>query len=178
MHCMITPPMRRLNASFPASKLLTLTLAVCFSCLSSATAQTGSGTPQPSLENPEKNQPAAVPKALDVSKEALVFDKIYTRVREEADGTGTRETIARVRILADAGVKEMAVLTFTYTASNQQIDVGYVRVIKPDGSVVVTPDYNIQDLPADVTRQAPMYSDIHQKHVAVKGLGVGDTLEY
>ena len=45
-------------------------------------------------------------------------------------------------------------------------------------SVVVTPDYNVQDMPADVTRSAPMYSDIHQKHVAVKGLGVGDTLEY
>jgi hypothetical protein len=70
------------------------------------------------------------------------------------------------------------VLTFTYTASNQQVEIGYVRVIKPDGSVVVTPDYNVQDMPADVTREAPMYSDIHQKHVAVKGLGVGDTLEY
>lgn len=115
---------------------------------------------------------------LDVSKEALVFDKTVTRIREEADGTGTRETTARLRILADAGVKEMAVLTFTYTASNEQIDIAYVRVIKPDGTVIVTPDYNVQDMPADVTRSAPMYSDIHQKHVAVKGLGVGDTLEY
>ena len=53
-----------------------------------------------------------------------------------------------------------------------------MRVKKPDGTIVVTPDYNIQDLPADVTRKAPMYSDLHQKHVAVKGLGVGDTLEY
>jgi hypothetical protein len=96
----------------------------------------------------------------------------------EADGTGTRETTAAIRILADAGVKQMAVLTFTYTASNQQMDIGYVRVRKPDGTVVVTPAYNVQDMPADVTREAPMYSDIHQKHVAVKGLGVGDTLEY
>jgi hypothetical protein len=96
----------------------------------------------------------------------------------EADGTGTRQTTARTRVLADSGVKQMAVLAFTYTASNQQVDIGYVRVIKPDGTVVVTPDYNVQDMPADVTREAPMYSDIHQKHVAVKGLGVGDTLEY
>ena len=122
--------------------------------------------------------PTAAPKAPDVSKEALVFDQLQTRIRMEADGTGTRETIARIRILADAGVKAMAVLTFTYTAQNQQVDIGYVRVKKPDGSVVVTPDYNVQDMPADVTREAPMYSDIHQKHVAVKGLGVGDTLEY
>ena len=75
-------------------------------------------------------------------------------------------------MLADVGVKEMAVLTFTYTSSNQQVDIGYVRVKKPDGTVVVTPDYNAQDMPADVTREAPMYSDIHQKHVAVKGLSL------
>jgi hypothetical protein len=135
-------------------------------------------TPATPAPPPAPSISATAVKSPDVSKEAVVFDKLYTRVREETDGTGARQTTARVRILADAGVKDMAVLTFTYTASNQQVDIAYVRVIKPDGSVVVTPEYNIQDLPADVTRQAPMYSDIHQKHVAVRGLGVGDTLEY
>ena len=125
---------------------------------------------------PAAAAPAAKPG--DQSKEAIVYDKLYTKIRQDSDGTGTRQTTARIRVLADAGVKQMAVLTFTYTASNQQIDIGYVRVVKPDGSVVVTPDYNVQDMPADVTREAPMYSDIHQKHVAVRGLGVGDTLEY
>jgi transglutaminase-like putative cysteine protease len=33
-------------------------------------------------------------------------------------------------------------------------------------------------MPGEVTRTAPLYSDIHEKHVAVKGLGVGDVLEY
>jgi len=130
-------------------------------------------------DKPAQTPPApAATKLPDISKEALVWDKLSTRIRMEADGTGTRETTARVRILADSGVKQMAVLTFTYTASNQQVEIGYVRVIKPDGSKIVTPDYNVQDMPADVTRVAPMYSDIHQKNVAVKGLGVGDTLEY
>ena len=45
----------------------------------------------------------------DYSKEALVVEKLYTRVREESDGTGTRQTTARIRLLADAGVKDMAV---------------------------------------------------------------------
>jgi transglutaminase-like putative cysteine protease len=31
---------------------------------------------------------------------------------------------------------------------------------------------------AEITRQAPFYSDLHEKHVAVKGLSVGDVLEY
>ncbi len=142
-------------------------------------AETRPSTPLPATVPTAPTHPSSpATKPGDISKEALVIDRFYTRVREEIDGTGTVQTTARIRILADAGVKDMAVLAFTFTASNQQVDVGYVRVIKPDGSVVVTPDYNIQDIPADVTREAPMYSDIHQKHVAVKGLGVGDTLEY
>jgi hypothetical protein len=150
-----------------------LVLAVCFCAALFATAQD-----KPAQNSPAPPVTSITTKPPDVSKEALVWDKLITNVRMNADGTGTRETIARVRILADSGVKEMAVLTFTYTASNQQVEIGYVRVIKPDGSVVITPDYNALDMPADVTRAAPMYSDIHQKHVAVKGLGVGDTLEY
>jgi len=53
-----------------------------------------------------------------------------------------------------------------------------VRVRKPDGTVIATPPGNIQDMTSDITRQAPFYSDLHEKHVAVKGLGVGDVLEY
>jgi hypothetical protein len=148
-------------------------LSVCLYAALSAAAQ---DKPAQNPSAPPTASPTTKPP--DVSKEALVWDKLITSIRMNADGTGTRETTARVRIQADSGVKEMAVLTFTYTASNQQIEIGYVRVIKPDGAVVVTPDYNVQDMPSDVTRAAPMYSDIHQKHVAVKGLGVGDTLEY
>jgi hypothetical protein len=175
----ITSLIRSFSAFFHAKAMLALAIVLCG--LSAIAAQE-KPAPEPPIPAPSgKDKPVAPApdsKPPDLSKEALVFDKLSTRIHEEADGTGTREATVRIRILADAGVKEMAVLAFTYTALNQQMDIGYVRVIKPDGTVVVTPDYNVQDLPADVTRAAPMYSDIHQKHVAVKGLGVGDTLEY
>jgi tetratricopeptide (TPR) repeat protein/transglutaminase-like putative cysteine protease len=114
----------------------------------------------------------------DFSKEAYVIERIVTRVSAEADGSGVREISAEVRMLANAGVKGFAVLNFTYTSANEVVEIDYVRVRKPDGSIVKTPDYNIQDMPGEVTRTAPLYSDIHEKHVAVKGLGVGDVLEY
>jgi hypothetical protein len=145
-------------------------------CLSSQISLAAQDKPAPSPP-PAKAPAAAAIKQPDFSKEGLVLEKVSTRIRMEADGTGTHQTTARTRILADSGVKQFAVLTFTYTALNQQVDIDYVRVIKPDGTVVVTPSYNVQDMPADVTRAAPMYSDIHEKHVAVKGLGVGDVLE-
>jgi transglutaminase-like putative cysteine protease len=166
----MAPPTPTSSAVLRARGLAILVTAACLCGPFSAAAQ----------DKPAPTSPAPAPAATkppDISKEGLVLDKIYTRIRMEADGTGTRQMTGRTRILADSGVKQMAVLTFTYTASNQQVEIGYVRVVKPDGTVVVTPDYNVQDMPADVTRTAPMYSDIHQKHIAVKGLGVGDILE-
>ena len=126
-----------------------------------AAAQTGTNAPAP-----------------DYSKEAIVIERYVTRARFQADGTSERETSAVFRVQAEAGVQNLSVLRFQYGSANEAVDVDYVRVRKPDGTVVVTPAYNIQDMPADVTRVAPMYSDIHEKHVAVKALGVGDTLEY
>jgi hypothetical protein len=151
-------------------------VALCFSA--SLRAQDNSGVVDivPASKQAPIATPAA-PKPGDFSKEGLVFEKTHTEIRMETDGTGVREVTARVHVLADSGVKQLAVLTFPYTASTQQVDIGYIRVTKPDGTVVATPDYNIQDLPADVTRSAPMYSDIHEKHVAVRGLGVGDEIE-
>ena len=119
--------------------------------------------------------PSAPP---DFSKEAYIIEHVTTRIAAEGDGSEMREVSAEVKMLADAGVKKFAVLDFTYTSANEVVEIDYVRVRKPDGTVVKTPDYNIQDMPGEVTRTAPMYSDIHEKHVAVKGLGAGDVLEY
>jgi tetratricopeptide (TPR) repeat protein/transglutaminase-like putative cysteine protease len=114
----------------------------------------------------------------DYSKEAYVVERYFTRVVMENDGSGIRELTSEVKMLAEAGVKTFAVLSFTYTSANEVVEVDYVRVRKPDGTVIKTPDYNIQDMPGEVTRTAPLYSDVHEKHITVKGLGVGDVLEY
>jgi hypothetical protein len=131
-----------------------------------------------SVSSPPADQSPASPAGDDASKEAIIFERNATKVVYESDGTGTRETTVVVRMQSEAGVKAFAVLAFPYTSYNDQVEVDYVRVRKPDGTVVATPDYNIQDMPAEVTRQAPMYSDIHEKHVTVKALGVGDVLEF
>ena len=133
--------------------------------------------PSPGKDELRKDQKPG-PASRDYSKEAYIIEHYLTRMSAEADGTGTREITAEVKMLAEAGVKTFAVLNFTYTSANEAVDIDYVRVRKPDGTVVKTPDYNIQDMPGAVTREAPLYSDIHEKHVAVKGLAVGDVLEY
>jgi len=130
---------------------------------------------KPPEKTPDK---PSTPAAQDFSKEAYVLERYAMVIKAESDGTGTREATAEIKMLADAGVKAFAVLNFVYTSANEVVDVDYVRVRKADGTIVKTPDYNIQDMPGEITRTAPLYSDVHEKHIAVKGLGVGDTLEY
>jgi len=123
---------------------------------------------------PAAKPPGARP---DYSKEAFVDEEDLTSIVFENDGTSTREASTRVLIQSDAGVQRFGVLTYPYQSAVESVEIVYVRVKKPDGSVVNTPAENVQDMPSDITRQAPFYSDLHEKHVAVKGLGVGDVLE-
>ena len=113
----------------------------------------------------------------DRSGEAYVVDENTTRWTFENDGSNTRDVTVRVRVQSDAGVQQFSVLHFPYQKANGTADIDYVRVRKPDGSTVVTPAEEAQDMPADVTREAPFYSDLREKQLPVKGLSRGDELE-
>ena len=113
----------------------------------------------------------------DYSKEPYVYDLIQTKARFDADGRSQRELTARVRIQSESAVRELGLLTYSFASSFETLDVVYVRVRKPDGSVVETPPSDVQELDSPVSREAPMYSDQREKHVAVKSLTVGDVLE-
>src|SRR5579863_3629614 len=81
----------------------------------------------------------------DYSKEAFVIEQTSTRIAFENDGTGIRESSARIRIQSEAGVQHYGLLTFSYQNSTESVDIDYVRVQKPDGSVIPSPAENAQD---------------------------------
>src|SRR5947209_17088635 len=122
--------------------------------------------------------PPALPARDDYSQEASVIEEISSKIEFENDGNSKREQVSRVRIKTDAGVQQWGLLSFPFQSASQVVEIDYVRVRKPDGTMVVTPPENVQDLDSEVTRSAPFYSDLREKHVAVKGLGKGDVLEY
>jgi tetratricopeptide (TPR) repeat protein len=114
----------------------------------------------------------------DFSKEAYVLEMLHTRVRFEADGTGSRELTGRIRVQSEAAIHDLGLLRFSYASTFESLNVDYVRVRKPDGTVVLTPASDVQEVDSEVSRQAPMYTDQREKHIAVKALGSGDVLEY
>lgn len=129
-----------------------------------------------SVDQPAPAKPADVKP--DYSKEAFVVEEDVARIDFENDGTDDRWATTRIRIQSQAGVDRYSVLLLSYENATETIEIPYVRVKKADGTVIETPADNIQDMAAEITRQAPFYSDLREKHVAVKGLGVGDVLEY
>jgi hypothetical protein len=120
----------------------------------------------------------AAPSTPDYSKEAFVIQQFSKHITFSAVGTWQIEQTVAVLLQSDAGIQQLGVLSFSYNQDNQKIEVDYVRVRKPDGQIIATPDDNIQDISSEITRSAPTYSDLREKQIPVKALGVGDVLEY
>ena len=114
----------------------------------------------------------------DYTQEAFVIEQLRSRYRFESDGTGRRETSARIRVQSEAGVQQWGQLQLGYNSANERVEIPYVRVLKQDGSVVKAGDDAVQDISAPVEREAPVYTDYRQKHVTVPGLRPGEVLEY
>jgi len=131
---------------------------------------------------PPTSAPAAklapLPAPADYPGESYVFHHLSRIYTFAADGTGSRAFEGTVEIRNQAGVKAFSILPFEFASNSEHIEIDYVRVRHADGSVVTTPSADAQELPAEVTRQAPFYSDIKQEQIPVRSLQPGDLLEY
>jgi tetratricopeptide (TPR) repeat protein len=166
------------------AQIIAVLLAISFligTPFQAARAQTGASKPQDPPKPAETAKPAAdaaKPQKPDYSQEAVVIEQLTTTYRYERDGTGQRDLTMRVKIQSDAGVDHFGQLVFPYTSANEKLEMDYVRVHKADGSVVSATTSDIQDLSAPLAREAPIYTDLRQKHITVPGLRPGDQLEY
>ncbi|MBI2681869.1 MAG: DUF3857 domain-containing protein [Acidobacteriales bacterium] len=106
-----------------------------------------------------------------------MIEKLLIRDDFENDGTINRTVTYRARVQSEAGVKALGLIRFVYDNRRERMT-PTVRVRHADGTVVMSPTEEIQEITADISREAPMYTDIREKHVPVKGLRTGDVLEY
>jgi tetratricopeptide (TPR) repeat protein len=127
----------------------------------------------PSIAAAQTPAPAA-----DYAQEPFVIERLLMAVAFEADGSRTEDVELRARVQSAAGLQDVGTLTVPYSRDLDTLDIEYVRVRKPDGTIVATPVTTALEVPADLTRQAPTYTDVYFKHINVQGLAVGDTVEY
>ncbi|ADV83659.1 transglutaminase domain-containing protein [Terriglobus saanensis SP1PR4] len=110
--------------------------------------------------------------------EPFVFERYDTTTTMKADGTGDVVQHVIVRVQSDGVARQFSVLNLSYASANSTATMEFVRVHKPDGSTINTPVNEAMEMPAEVTREAPMYSDLKEKHLPVRSLASGDRLEY
>lgn len=122
------------------------------------------------LSTPDSAEP-------DLSQEPAVFERITTIYRFDNDGRGVREVTATIRIQNQGGVQAFGQLLYPYASANEHFELTSLRVLHPDGSITQGPRA-VQELPAPVTAQFPLYSDLHFLHVTAPALKPGDRLEY
>ena len=151
------------------SLMLLFSASIKFAGQPTVKAQTGKAT-ETRAETGKKSD--------DYSQEAVVLEQLKTVYRFEKDGTGTHELTFRAKVQTEAAVERFGQLVFSYVSANERLNVDFVRVQKPDGSIVAASAGDVQDLTAPVSRQAPVYTDVRQKHITVPGLRPGDVLEY
>ena len=150
-----------------------VTFAFCFGVSQLVVAQRV--TPPP--PKPEATT-SAKQQTPDYSQEALVIEQIKLSYRFEKDGTGVREQNFRARVQSEAAVEQFGQIVLPYSSANEQLDIDFIRVQKPDGTVINSTSSDVQDLSAPIAREAPVYTDLRQKHITVRGLRPGDTLAY
>jgi len=107
------------------------------------------------------------------SQTGVVIEELSTSIRFGNDGSNSQTVRQKAKILSEAALKQYGILTFTFVAG-EEFNLDTVEVHKKDGSTVKAGSSNIQETTPEVSREAPMYSDLHQKQVAVPGLSVGD----
>ncbi len=104
-----------------------------------------------------------------------MIEHYHQAMRFENDGTGRDQLDAQIKVVSESGVQALGQLKVGYSALSDKLEIVYVRVRKPDGTVITAQESAIQDL---TLPDAPVYTDYHEKHISVPSLRPGDVLEY
>lgn len=125
-----------------------------------------------------QSKPASASSADRYVAEPTVIERNDREITFAVDGTGSEHQTLVVRVQTEAAVKSLSVVSFAYASFSQNVQIDYVRVRHADGSVVDTPTADALEMPTEIMRQAPFYSDLKQKQIPVRGLRAGDRLEW
>lgn len=118
------------------------------------------------------------PAVAEPSVPGLVIEHYRSSIVVAPDGSFTRDTAAQVRVATSDGLAEAGTLRLPFERDLETLTVRYVRVRKANGTVVETPVNTAIDVPEEITREAPAYTDLYERHINVRGLALGDVIEY
>jgi transglutaminase-like putative cysteine protease len=99
-------------------------------------------------------------------------------VRREADGTGVTTYRQVTQILSPEVVKDYAEHEFSYSPGHQRLTVNWIRVVRPDGSVVSDAPTQAQDSDIPAMLADPVYSDTKVRRFSLSGVAPGTIVDW
>ena len=99
-------------------------------------------------------------------------------VRYEADGTGTSTYRQVAQILSVDAVEDYAEHEFSYAPAHQRLTVNWIRVVRPDGSVVSEVPSQTQDADIPAALSNPVYTDAKVRRYSLSGVAPGTIVDW
>jgi hypothetical protein len=99
-------------------------------------------------------------------------------VRFEADGRGRRTYRQIVQILRPEGVENWAEQSFSYDPDHERLTVNWLRVVKPDGTVVSNAPTLAQDADVPAAVNAPVYTHRKVRRFSLSGVAPGTLVDF
>lgn len=96
----------------------------------------------------------------------------------QADGTGSTTFRQVVQVLTPAAVENYNEFSFSYEPAHQKLTVNWIRVVRPDGTVISERPSLLQesDIPANMSN--PVYNDSKVVRASLAGVEPGVVVDY
>jgi transglutaminase-like putative cysteine protease len=99
-------------------------------------------------------------------------------VRYEMDGTGVETYRQVTQILTTDAVTDLAEHEFSYSPGHQRLTVNWIRVVRPDGTVVSEAPTQVQDADVPAAMDNPVYSDTKVRRYSLSGVAPGTIVDW
>ena len=98
-------------------------------------------------------------------------------IRVEADGRHVRTYRTVAQILREDAVENWAEQSFGYSPGHEKLTVNWIRVVRPDGSVVSAEPRQVQDADVPAAMGNPVYSDRKVRRASLSGVAPGTIVD-
>lgn len=155
-----------------------LLAALCLATAVAAEAQAPRISPQ---GDPSVRSDTIYRLAVDPAKhpeEDAVFLLDDGVLRYEADGTGSSTFRQVVQVLTPRAVENYSEFSFGYEPAHQKLTVNWIRVVRPDGTVISERPSLLQESDVPASMSNPVYNDSKVVRASLAGVEPGVVVDY
>lgn len=151
-------------------------LTILFSATAAAQAPVITPAGDPSVRNDTIYQLAVDPSDYPEETRVVLLDDGVIRL--DADGRGTKTYRYVVQILREEAVEDYEELRFSYAPGHERQTINWVRVLRPDGSVISAEPTHRQESDVPAQMGNPVYADRRVLRLSISGVAPGTIVDY